>query len=248
MQYNRKLTVSMAGSRKATYWPKSEIMWSDFAEKLKTPVHSPEIMEQYLSMPKNRQSELKDVGGFVGGTFTNDRRKSVYVQGRDLLTLDLDNIPAGQTEDILKRVSGLGCAAAVYSTRKHTGYAPRLRIIIPLDKTATADEYEPAARKAASLIGMEYCDPTTFDPCRLMYWPSVCCDGEYIYEVYDNPFCSLEGLLAMYGDWRDVEEWPQVPGADAVQRRRVAKQEDPTAKKGIIGAFCRTYKIGRAHV
>ena len=246
MLYSRKLTVSMAGSRKATYWPKSEIMWSDFIEKLKTPVHSPETMEQYLSMPKNRQSELKDVGGFVGGTFTNDRRKSVYIQGRDLLTLDLDNIPAGQTEDILKRVSGLGCAAAVYSTRKHTGYAPRLRIIIPLDKTATADEYEPAARKAASLIGMEYCDPTTFDPCRLMYWPSVCCDGEYIYEVYDNPFCSLEGLLAMYGDWRDVEEWPQVPGTDAVQRRRVAKQEDPTAKKGIIGAFCRTYTVSQA--
>ena len=246
MQYNRKLMVSTAGSRKATYWPKNEIMWSDFAEKLKTPVQSPETMEQYLALPKNRQSDLKDVGGFVGGTFLNDRRKSVYVQGRDLLTLDLDNIPAGQTENILKRVSGLGCAAVVYSTRKHVGYAPRLRVILPLDKTATADEYEPAARKAASLIGMEYCDPTTFDPCRLMYWPSICSDGEYIYELYDNPFCSLEGLLGMYGDWRNVEEWPQVPGSDAMQRRRVAKQEDPTAKRGIIGAFCRTYTISQA--
>lgn len=246
MQYNRKLMISTAGSRKATYWPKSEIMWSDFTDKLRNPVHSPETMEQYLALPKNRQSELKDVGGFVGGTFTNDRRKSVYLAGRDLLTLDLDNIPAGQTEDVLKRVSGLGCASAVYSTRKHTGYAPRLRVIIPLDKTATADEYEPAARKAASLIGMEYCDPTTFDPCRLMYWPSVCSDGEYIFEVIDRPFCSLEGLLGMYGDWKNVDEWPQVPGSDAVQRRRMAKQEDPTAKRGIIGAFCRTYTITQA--
>ena len=246
MRYNRKLMVSTAGSRKATYWPKSEIMWSDFAEKLKAPVQSPETMEQYLALPKNRQSDLKDVGGFVGGTFLNDRRKSVYVQGRDLLTLDLDNIPAGQTENILKRVSGLGCAAVVYSTRKHVGYAPRLRVILPLDKTATADEYEPAARKAASLIGMEYCDPTTFDPCRLMYWPSICSDGEYIYELYDNPFCSLDGLLGMYGNWRNVEEWPQVPGSDAMQRCRVAKQEDPTTKRGIIGAFCRTYTISQA--
>ena len=48
-----------------------------------------------------------------------------------LITLDMDNIPAGGTEDILRRVGGLGCAAAVYSTRKHTGYAPRLRVIIP---------------------------------------------------------------------------------------------------------------------
>ena len=77
-------------------------------------------------MPKARQDELKDVGGYVGGTFKGDRRKAALVEGRDLLTLDMDNIPAGQTEDILKRVDGLGCAALVYSTRKHAPYAPRL--------------------------------------------------------------------------------------------------------------------------
>lgn len=246
MRYNRKLTVSAAGSRKATYWPKSETTWSEFTEKLKTPVRSTETVDQYLALPKSRQSELKDVGGFVGGTFANDRRKSAYLRGRDLLTLDLDNIPAGQTGELLKRIAGLGCAAVVYSTRKHTGYAPRLRVVIPLDRTSGPDEYEPAARKAASLIGMEYCDPTTFDPCRLMYWPSICSDGEYIYEVYDNPFCSLDGLLGMYGDWRNIDEWPQVPGSDVIQRRRVAKQEDPTAKRGVIGAFCRTYTVTQA--
>ena len=246
MQNNRKLMISTAGSRKSIHWPKSEILWSEFAERLRTPVRSTESMEEYLALPKNRQAELKDVGGFVGGTFENDRRKSAYVQGRDLITLDLDNIPAGQTEDILKRVAGLGCAAAVYSTRKHTGYAPRLRVIIPLDQTSGPDEYEPAARKLASLIGMEFCDPTTFDPCRLMYWPSCCCDGEYIYEVYDHPFCSLSGLLALYGDWRDVSEWPQVPGSEAIQKRRLARQEDPTKKRNLVGAFCRTYSITAA--
>lgn len=64
--------------------------------------------------------------------------------------------------------------------------------------------------------------------------------------VYDNPFCSLKGLLGMYGDWHDVSQWPQVPGADAIERRRLAKQEDPTTKRGIIGAFCRTYSITQA--
>lgn len=147
------------------------------------------------------------------------------------MTLDLDNIPAGRTEDILRRVSGLGCNAAVYSTRKHCGYAPRLRVIVPLDRTATADEYEPAARKLASLIGIEFCDPTTFDVARLMYWPSCCRDSEYVCEVYDRPFCSLQGLLQMYGDWTDISQWPQVPGTDAVERRRLAKQENPTEKK-----------------
>lgn len=246
MQNNRKLRISTAGSRKATHWPRCEIMWSEFIEKLKTPIRGTESMERYLALPKARQDELKDVGGFVGGTFAGDRRKAARVEGRDLLTLDLDNVPAGQTDDILRRVGGLGCAAAVYSTRKHAGHAPRLRVVVPLDRTATADEYEPAARKLASLVGIELCDPTTFDAERLMYWPSCCSDSQYVCQAHDDPFCSLDGLLGMYGDWRDVGQWPQVPGSDAVERRRLAKQEDPTLKRGVIGAFCRTYGVTQA--
>lgn len=246
MQYNRTLHISTAGSRKATHWPESSILWSEFVDKLKTPVRSSETVEDYLAMGKAKQAELKDVGGFVGGTFSNGRRKPVYLTGRDLVTLDMDNIPAGGTEDILRRISGLGCAAVVYSTRKHTGYAPRLRIIIPLDVTASSDEYEPTARKLASLIGIEFCDPTTFESARLMYWPSCCQDGGYIYQVYDSPFCSKNGLLAMYGDWTDVSQWPKVPGTEKLEKRRLARQEDPTTKRGVIGAFCRTYSITQA--
>lgn len=246
MNNNRKIYISTAGSRKSASWPKSEIMWSEFCEKLKTPVRSTETIETYMNLNKSRQDELKDVGGFVGGTFEGDRRKAAAVKGRDLITLDMDNIPAGGTEDILKRVAGLGCATAVYSTRKHTGYAPRLRVIVPLDRTAVADEYEPAARKVASLIGMELCDPTTFEASRLMYWPSCCSDSEYVCEVFDRPFCSLDGLLNMYEDWHDVTSWPQVSGTEAIEKRRVAKQEDPTTKRGVVGAFCRSYTITEA--
>ena len=240
LRHNKSLLISMAGSRKATHWPQAQILWSEFVEKLKTPVCGTETQEEYLAMSKARQADLKDVGGFVGGTFKGDRRKACLAEGRSLATLDLDNIPAGQTEEILKRVGGLGCAAAAYSTRKHAGHAPRLRIIVPFDRVALPDEYEPAARKLAELLGMEFCDPTTFDISRLMYWPSRSADAPYVFEACDNPFCSVDGLLAMYGDWRDATQWPQVPGEEAREKRRLAKQEDPTAKKNVIGAFCRT--------
>lgn len=246
MENNRTLQISTAGSRKALHWPKCSLFWSEFVERIKTPVRGLETLGEYLAFPKARQDELKDVGGFVGGTFFGDRRKASGVEGRDLVTLDLDHIPAGGTADILKRVKGLGCAAAVYSTRKHAEYAPRLRVIVPLDRMSAADEYEPAARKLASLLGMEFCDPTTFEPSRLMYWPSVCSDSQYVCEVYDAPFCSLDGVLSMYGDWTDMTQWPQVPGAESAQRRRLLRQEDPAEKKGIIGAFCRTYTITQA--
>ena len=87
MQYNRMLRISTAGGRKATHWPKSEILWSEFVEKLKTPVRGVESLEEYLALPKSRQDELKDVGGFVGGTFAGDRRKAANVEGRDLVSL-----------------------------------------------------------------------------------------------------------------------------------------------------------------
>ena len=65
MQNNRMLRISTAGSRKATHWPKSNILWSEFTEKLKTPVRGTETLEQYLAYPKSRQDDLKDVGGLA---------------------------------------------------------------------------------------------------------------------------------------------------------------------------------------
>lgn len=246
LKNDRKINISVGGSRKSTNWQASEMMWSAFIEKLKTPVKSAESLEDYMAMPKSRQDELKDVGGFVGGTLTGGRRKAGSVIGRDLITLDLDNIKTGKTEDVIKRVSSLGCASVIYSTRKHSDYAPRLRVIIPLDRTVTAEEYEPIARKLANMIGMQFADPTTFEASRLMYWPSISANSNYVYEVLDEGFCSADGILGMYADWKDVASWPQVPGIASIEKRRLVKQEDPRNKRGIVGAFCKTYSITEA--
>lgn len=221
-------------------------MWSEMIVRFQTPIRSAETYDEYLHLPKAKQDELKDVGGFVGGTFSGTRRKANAIEGRDLVTLDLDNIPAMHTKDIIRRVDGLGCAAAIYSTRKHHESAPRLRVVIPMDMTMEPDEYEPIARKLASQIGIEYCDPTTFEASRLMYWPSVSKDAQYVCEVIDKGFCEKFSILRMYHDWTDMSQWPQVPGVDAQERRTLAKAEDPLTKKGVVGAFCRTYTITMA--
>ena len=183
MTYDRKIIISAAGSRKATTWPAQELWLSELYDRLRTPTRSTETLAEYLALKKSQQDSLKDVGGFVAGVLRGNRRKGDAVTGRDVLTLDLDNIPAGGTEDILRRVESLGCGYCIYSTRKHSPAAPRLRVLLPLDRTVTADEYEPLARKAAQLIdpGMTPFDATTFQPCRLMYWPSCCSDAEYVY-------------------------------------------------------------------
>ena len=162
-----------------------------------------------------------------------------------MLTLDLDSIPAGGADEVVRRVEALGCGYCIYSTRKHRPDAPRLRVLLPLDRTCTADEYEPCARRMAAMIGMELADPSTFEASRLMYWPSVCADVQYVYYPADKPMLSVDGLLATYVDWRDVASWPACPGA-AAPARLAAKQGDPEAKHGVVGAFCRVYDVPAA--
>jgi predicted P-loop ATPase len=240
---DRQIIISSAGSRKATLWLPQTLYWSELLEKVSTPVRSTETIADYLGYPKSKQDNLKDVGGFVAGTLEGNKRRAGSVKGRDVITLDLDNIQPGGTKDAILRVESLGCAYAIYSTRKHEEAKPRLRVLIPLDRTVTADEYEPLARKVASLIGIELCDPTTFEASRLMYWPSCCVDSQYVYTYEDNPFINADGILAKYTNWRDINGWPEVPGVKQNHQKLAARQEDPTTKTGVIGAFCKTYDV-----
>ena len=87
MQHDKQILISTGGSRRATHWPTSTFWWSAFCERLRTPVRSTETYEEYLKLSKSKQDELKDVGGFVAGTFHGDRRKANAVAGRDVITL-----------------------------------------------------------------------------------------------------------------------------------------------------------------
>ncbi len=246
MTNDRQITISVGKSRKDTHWQPQMLKLSELYERLRTPARSTENLSDYLGYKKQQQDELKDVGGFVAGALAGPRRKAQAVTGRDVLTLDLDNIPAGGTDDILRRLDGLECGFCVYSTRKHHPAAPRLRILLPLDRTITADEYEPCARRMAEYIGIEYADPTTFEASRLMYWSSCSADSEYVYTWADKPMLSADGLLATYADWHNMAEWPQVPGAAVNPQRLAARQGDPLTKGGVVGAFCRVYDVYRA--
>lgn len=242
MTNDRKIIISVGNHRRSVNWQPQTLLLSELYERLRTPARGTETMHAYLAMKKSEQDDLKDVGGYVAGSLAGTRRKAGAVTGRDVITLDLDTVPPGGTEDVLRRVEGLGCGYCVYSTRKHSPAAPRLRVLLPLDRTATADEYEPLARKMADTIGMEFADPTTFEVTRLMYWPSCCSDSEYIYTYQDKPLLSADGLLALYEDWRDVTAWPR-SGGETAHAKLAMKQGDPLAKNGVVGAFCRVYDV-----
>ena len=247
MSYEDKtIEIAVASSRYSKQWQNRKMSWEEFAESLRTPQRGRETLQEYLKLTKAQQDELKDVGGFVGGTLSGPRRLAQSAQKRDLITLDLDNLAAGDTERITGIVRGWGRKAVIYSTRKHTPGRPRLRLIMPLRESCRPEEYEPIARKTAEKVGMDVMDPTTFEVTRLMYYPSCCSDSEYVYEHLTGEWVDGDAVLAEYSDWRDITSWPVHPLENANLTRSLTKAEDPTEKKGVIGAFCREYTVPEA--
>ena len=246
MENSRKLVISEANNRLSKQWVTTEITWSEFVERLGKPKVTAETLDEFLSYSKSKQDDIKDVGGFVGGKLKGNLRRSEAVESRSLITLDLDNLAYEDDTKIIKTLNGLGCAYAVYSTRKHQTTKPRIRVIFPLAEDVSADEYEPIARKVASFIGLRYCDPTTFQAVRLMYWPSHSIDSDYVFTYADKPMLDGAAILNMYDNWKDISTWPEVPDAQKLHQNMLKKQENPLEKEGMVGAFCRRFNIYQA--
>ena len=245
LTYDGPVTISVGNSRRCVQWQNRELLWSELASRLSIPTRTAESNEEYRHMPKAKRDDIKDVGGFVGGTLRGGRRKSDAIVQRRLLTLDLDSVPVG--EDVWPAFElVLNCAAVLYSTHTHTTRNQRLRLVLPLSRAVSPDEYAAVARRIAGDIGIDMCDDTTFEPHRLMYWPSASYDAPYRYEILDAPWLDVDEQLARYTDWRDPTEWPVSSRKNDILARLVKKQGDPYEKPGIIGAFCRVYPIEEA--
>lgn len=238
-----KLKIAVGKSRKDKSWKNKEMTWPELLDRLKDTTRTHETIAEYKAMSKDDQGRIKDIGGFVGGHLTNGRRLKGNVKNRSLITLDVDY--AGETFwDDFTMLNDY--AAALYSTHKHTPKSPRLRLIIPLRKPVTPEQYEAIARRIADDIGIELFDDTTYQPSRLMYWPSTSKDGQYVFEVQKGTLLDPQEILDTYDDWSDCSYWPESSRSKNKRKSLKDKQEDPLTKKGVIGAFCRTYTIQEA--
>lgn len=243
----RKLTLSVANSRKSWNWKRVEMSWEQFCSQAISTKRTVETVEEYGKMPKGQRDDIKDVGGFVFGTLSGGRRKKSAVLSRTGITLDMDyGTPDFAADELAKCLTSLyGCRAVIYSTHKHTPEAPRLRLVIPLSRAVGPEEYAAAARKVAEDIGINLFDDTTYEAHRMMYWPSTSSDGEFSFRVLDgvgrDAYLDPDTILSRYADWRDVSSWPVSERQQKLTARELKKQSDPLGKQGLVGAFCRTY-------
>jgi predicted P-loop ATPase len=195
---------------------------------------------EYQKFSKSRRDDAKDVGGYVFGHLKGGRRKKDTIESRSAVTLDADHANRGFV-DRVEMLSAYKCV--IYSTHSHTPEEPRLRMVIPLSREVSPDEYGALSRLIAEEIGMDYFDDSTYEPHRLMYWPSTPSDGEYIFKRIDGEKVDPDTYLRKLSDWRDCSLWPTSSRQSEVLERNLKKQQDPLEKEGLVGAYCRAYSI-----
>lgn len=243
IEFDAKIDIATGRNRKETSWKNKEILWSELLKKVSTTHRTAETYNEYCTGKKGWQDNVKDIGGFVGGYLSGGRRKATSVMHRQLITLDIDFAKPEFWDDFTMMYSN---AAAMYSTHKHSVEAPRLRLILPLNRKVFADEYMAIARRIACNLNIECFDDTTYEPSRLMYWPSTAKDGAYDFQYQDGVWLSADEVLSSYRDWKDTSEWPVSTRNYNIIQRAIKKQGDPLEKPGVIGAWCRTYTIPQA--
>ena len=241
VQFDKALDVALGNSRKTKTWKNRPMQWSELLDRMSRTVRTTETVAEYRKMKRDQQAERKDQGGFVGGYCNNGSRSDIRF--RSVLCLDAD-----YADNDLWADWGLlyGNAAAIYSTHKHTPEKPRLRLVVPLARNVSADEYQAIGRRVANTLGIDKFDDTSYQPQRVMFWPSTSADGQFVFDYIDAPMLDPDEVLATYHDWRDVSSWPMSSRVAEVVKRTAGKQKDPLEKGGIVGAFCRAYTITEA--
>lgn len=243
IKYDGKLVISTGLSADSSRWRNEETTWSALVDKLSSVVRTKETLEQYLRATRAEQMRIKDIGGFVGGYINGNKRKASNIRYRQIITLDID---FGYKDLWFDFGMLYNNAALIHATHKSSDTNPRYRLVMPLDREVSTEEYMAIARKVASNIGMRYFDKSTFQINRLMFWPSCPSDVDYYCEVQDGPWLSADEVLSSYINWQDVTEWPMASDENDEISLSAKKQENPLEKKGIVGLFCRAYDINEA--
>lgn len=243
MKYDGQIDIATGLSAQTKIWKNQKLSWSELVSHLREEHKTQETLKEFLAAPKEEQTRIKDVGGYVGGYLKNGRRKPESVVTRQLLTLDIDFAHRDFWDDYQMFFNN---AAVLHGTHKHCETSPRYRLIMPLSRKCTPDEYVAVARRIAGTLGIELFDRSTFETNRLMFWPSNPRDVDYYFKFQDGPWVDVDEILATYADWHDSSLWPTADREIEEIKSGAKKQEDPSLKKGIIGAFCRTYSITEA--
>lgn len=234
----RDLNIAYGNSRTAKQWSNKTIRFADLKERLKTTIRTSESAEEYAKFSKAKRDDAKDHGGFVAGVLKGGRRKIDTVESRSMVALDGDKIDEEFLKDYEKNAP---YTSALYTTHSHTDENPRVRLVFPLTRDVTSEEYVAVARYLAQALGMDYFDECSYQPNQLMYWPSTPSNGVFVYKEVDKNWLDPDEILSAHPEWTDPTRLPTSSRESKANTANFQKVQDPLEKEGVVGLFNRVY-------
>lgn len=234
----RDLAIAYGNSRQAKKWVNKTVKFDDLKERLKTPIRTTESAEEYAKMSKAQRDAAKDHGGFVAGVLKGGRRKVETVEKRSMITLDGDRITKEFFADYENRISH---TSVLYSTHSSTSEEPRARILVPLTRDVTPEEFVAISRYLAQDLGIDYFDECSYQPNQLMYWPSTSSNGVFVYKETDGGWFDPDAVLAAHPEWTDPTQLPTSSRESKANTAAYQEVQNPLEKEGVVGLFNRAF-------
>ena len=234
----RNLNIACGNNRQAKTWVNKTIQFDDLKERLKTTIRTTESAEEYKKMNRAGRDAAKDHGGFVAGVLKDGCRKIDTVDSRSMLALDGDRIDRAFLDNY---ESICPYTSVLYTTHSSTEENPRVRLVIPLTRDVTPEEFVAVSRYLADMLGIDYFDECSYQPNQLMYWPSTPANGTFVYKETDGGWLNPDDILSAHPDWTDPTRLPTSSRESKVSTVAQRKAQDPLTKEGVVGLFNRAY-------
>ena len=240
----RPLAIAYGNNRQAKTWTNKTITFDELKERLKVTIRTPESAEEYAKFNKAKRDTVKDHGGFVAGALKGGRRKIGTVELRSMVALDDDRIDKAFLENYEMNAP---YTSLLYTTHSSTEEHPRVRLVYPLTRDVTLEEFVAVSRYLADMLGIDYFDECSYQPNQLRYWPSTPSNGVYVFKDVEKEWMDPDDILSAHPEWTDPTRIPTSSRESRANTIRTAEVKDPLGKDGTVGLFNRTYfPINRA--
>ena len=234
----RDLAIAYGNSRQAKNWVNKTIRYEDLKERLKVTIRTAESAEEYAKMSKAQRDAAKDHGGFVGGALKGGRRKVDAVELRSMIALDGDRIDKAFLDDYETNASYTSC---LYTTHSSTEANPRVRLVFPLLRDVTSEEFVAVSRYLAQMLGIDFFDECSYQPNQLMYWPSSPQNGVFVFKEVEKEWLDPDAILSAHPEWTDPTRLPTSSRESKANQVTQQKVQDPLEKEGTVGIFNRVF-------
>lgn len=196
-----------------------------------------EVVRRFTKTPPEAEDKAS-AGWYCPAAFKPEYRDSKNFVARYALTFDYDKIDQWDVTEITNAYKDL--AYVMYTTASHTPEKPRIRMVLPLSRPATMDEFCCVTRTIGARFDLEKLARESDTPAQMMFLPTKKPGGEFWSKSNEGDVVDVDKVLGGYKDWTDRTAWPRRLRADSVG---AVDATPPDEKSGTVGNFCRAFLV-----